>query len=131
MSMNNNFLEELLEKNGNFKPAIEPKTMADLSDVSRFTYQTVSAMVEFNSGQIGQAIFESMFILDNSGEGYLPVARIKQVLNMHGIKISLGQVMDLTDEASINEKGESNYLEIMSLLMGEVAIGGYVYRIAK
>ena len=72
-----------------------------------------------------------MFILDNSGEGYLPVARIKQVLNMHGIKISLGRVMDLTDEASINEKGESNYLEIMSLLMGEEAIGTYVYRIAK
>ena len=72
-----------------------------------------------------------MFILDNSGEGYLPVGRIKQVLNMHGIKISLGQVMDLTDEASINEKGESNYLEIMSLLMGEEAIGTYVYRIAK
>ena len=39
--------------------------------------------------------------------------------------------MDLTDEASMNEKGESNYLEIMSLLMGEEAIGAYVYRIAK
>ena len=124
--MINNFLEELLEKNGNFKPIIEPKTMADLSDVSRFTYQAVSSMVEFNNQQIGQAIFKSMFILDNTGEGYLPVGRIKQVLNMHGIKISLGQVMDLTDEASINEKGESNYLEIMSLLMGEEAIGTYV-----
>ena len=51
--MNNNFLEELLEKNGNFKPKIEPKTMADLSDVSRFTYQTVSSMVEFNNQKIG------------------------------------------------------------------------------
>ena len=86
----NNFLEELLEKNRNHKPEIEPKTMADLSDANRFTYQTVSSMVEFNNQQLGQAIFKSMFILDKTGEGFLAVGRIKQVLNMHGIKISLG-----------------------------------------
>ena len=45
----NNFLEELLEKNGNYKPEVMPKTMADLSDASRFTYQTVSSMVEFSN----------------------------------------------------------------------------------
>ena len=47
--MNHNFLEDLLEKNGNFKPTTEPKTMADLSDANRFTYQAVSSMVEFNN----------------------------------------------------------------------------------
>ena len=114
----NNFLEDLLEKNGNYKPEVEPKTMADLSDESRFTFQTVGSIVEFND-KLGQALFKSMFILDRTGKGYLAVGMIKQVLNRHGIMISLGQVMDMTDEASMNEKGESNYLEIMSLLVGE------------
>ena len=126
-----NFLEELLEKNENYKPEPIQKTIADLPDETRFTYQSVCAMFEFNNQQMGQAIFRSMFILDKTGEGYLTVGKIKEVLNMHGISISLGQVMDLTNEVSTNEKGESNYLEIMSLLVGEDNLSAYVYRIAQ